>query len=43
MTPESNFYIGSEEGLDGTAFDGTLRRIRITQQALLQDQIAKLR
>lgn len=40
---ETDFYIGSEEALDGTAFDGKIRRIRVTQFVLPQDKIEKLR
>ena len=43
MPTTSNFYIGSEEGIDGTALDGEIRRMRITQQVLTQDKISKLR
>lgn len=43
MPTESDFWLGSEDGLDGTGFDGKIRRIRITQFVLTQDRIKKLR
>lgn len=39
----ADFYIGSRSATQGTAFDGKIRRMRITQQVLPDSKIRKLR